>query len=177
MSLYGWSVEDVAKKTGLSKIRVQFRLKLLKLRSDLQALISSGDLTLGYAQILADANLDPNFQMSAIRRLRDNANPTPGWFRRVCSEMLEKQAQATMFDAPLFGGPVIEPQAQEPQVEPPHPSNTIPPQSGNSARETLNNQVGFWQQAASEWAKLGKSFKKQECEAAAQALQSAMMFI
>lgn len=171
MSAYGWTVETIAQKTGLSKQRIQYRLKLLKLRSDLQSLVSSGDLSLGYAQILADANLDDNFQMLAIRKLRDHANPTPGWFRRQVSELLESQAQATMFDAPLFGGPALEAQAVEPQVDPPHPSNTIPP------RSALAGQVTFWQQAAGEWAKLGKSFKKQECEAAAQALQSAMMFI
>lgn len=171
MATYGWTIDDIAQKTGLSRNRIVSRLKLLKLRDDLRALVKSGDFKLGYAQILADANLDSNFQMLAFRKLRDHVNPTPGWFRRQVSELLEKQAQATMFDAPLFGGPALEAQPVEKPIDPPHPSNTIPP------RSTLAGQVTFWQQAAGEWAKLGKSFKKQECEAAAQALQSAMMFI
>ena len=38
----------------------------------------------------------------------------------------------------------------------------------------LSNQASFWTQAAQAWDKLGKPFKRQECEAAAQALQLAL---
>lgn len=40
-------------------------------------------------------------------------------------------------------------------------------------KEIIGNQMGFWQQAAEAWDRLGKPFKRQECEAAAQALQFA----
>lgn len=177
MSLYGWTIDDLSKKTGLSKIRIQFRIKLLNLRPDIQSLVSSGQLQLGYAQIISDAGLDANFQTQAIRQLRDNPNPSPAWFRKVCNRLLEQQAQIDLFDTPLFGGPIFEPAQPKDIKSPPLPSTTIPPKVGKSPKEVLTNQAGFWQQAAQAWEELGKPFKRQECEAAAKALQSAMMFV
>jgi hypothetical protein len=173
MSAYGWTVSDCAGKAGVSAVRVQFRLKLLQLRSELQALIRSGDLTLGYAQILSDANLDANFQMLAIRQLRDNATPTPQWFRRIVSDLREKQAQSTMWDITQF----TQFTADCPKVhiqEPPHPSTTVAPRVGKTVHDIIEHQAGFWKTAADEWDKLGKPFKRQECEAAAFALQGAL---
>lgn len=171
---YGWDVDTLSKKTGLSKIRIQFRLKLISLRPDIQELISSGDLQLGYAQIISDANLDHNFQLVALRHLRDNASPTPAWFRRICSKLLEQQSQAIMFDTPLFGGPVLEPLHQEVPQEPPTPSTIMPPRKGGTTQDIISNQIKFWQEAASAWNELGKAFKRQECEAAVFALKSTL---
>lgn len=174
---FGWTVKDCAKLAGVSAVHINFRLKLLKLRSDLQGLCRSGDLQLGYAQTLADGNLDCNFQMVAIRELRDNPKPTPAWFRKVVSRLLEKQAQRQLFDLPLMGGPMLEQPQPARLVEPPHPKTTIPPKSGKSARETITKQATFWQEAALAWDELGKPFKRQECEAAALALKSTLAFI
>lgn len=167
----GWTVADCAKSAGVSEVRVQFRLKLLKLRSDLQDLIRTGNLPLGYAQILADANLDPNRQTIAIRQLRENAAPTPGWFRRIVADLLTQQAQGSMFDEmPLFGGQTFEIVRHRVSAEPPTPATAQPPVKGTTAKEIVGNQITFWQQAAEAWDRLGKTFKKQECQAAAQAL-------
>lgn len=172
---YGWDIDTLAQKTGLSKVRIRFRLKLRSLRPDIQGMVSSGSLQLGYAQIISDANLDPNFQLLAIRHLRDNPSPTPAWFRRICSKLLEQQAQAEMFDAPLFGGPqAVNVQATEKPADPPLPSTTMPPKSGETPRDIIGGQVKFWQEAAEAWNKLGKAFKRQECEAAAFALKSTL---
>lgn len=173
INAYGWSVQDCATRAGVSEIRIRFRLKLLSLRPDVQKLIRDGHLTIGYAQILSDAGLDANRQLFAVARLRDNPHPTPGWFRHEVNALLAEQAQATMFDAPLFGGPVLLVVDAQP-VEPPHPSTTLPPKVGKSAREVISNQVGFWQAAADAWSEIGKPFKRQECQAAAQALQAAL---
>lgn len=177
MAQYGWTIDDLSQKTGLSKIRIQFRIKLLNLRSDIQALVSSSQLQLGYAQIISDTGLDANFQALAIRQLRDNPNPSPAWFRRICGKLLEQQSQINLFDAPLFGGPIFDNSSPKQPQYPPLPSTTIPPKSGKSPKEVLTNQATFWQQAAQAWEELGKPFKRQECEAAAKALQSAMMFV
>lgn len=174
---FGWSVKDCAKHAGVSSVRVNFRLKLLKLRADLQNLCRSGNLQLGYAQALADGNLNCNFQMMAIRELRDNPKPTPTWFRKVVSRSLEKQAQGQLFDLPLMGGPMLEQPQSKRLVEPPHPKTTIPPKSGKSPREIVTKQATFWQEAARAWDELGKPFKRQECEAAAMALKSTLAFI
>lgn len=177
MDHFGWSVKDCARHAGVTPTHVSFRLKLLKLRPDLQDLCRDGNLQLGYAQTLADGNLDYNFQMVAIRQLRDNPKPTPTWFRKVVSRLLEKQAQGQLFDLPLMGGPMLE-QAQPARlVEPPHPKTTIPPRAGQSPRETITKQASFWQEAARAWDELGKPFKRQECEAAALALKSTLAFI
>lgn len=177
MDRFGWSVKDCAKHAGASTVHVNFRLKLLKLRPDLQALCRSGDLQLGYAQTLADGNLDSNFQMIALRELRDNPKPTPTWFRKVINRLVQSQDQGQLFDLPLMGGPMIEQPSPVKLVQPPHPKTTIPPKSGKSPREVITRQASFWQEAALAWDELGKPFKRQECESAAMALQSTLAFI
>lgn len=178
MQHYGWTIDDLAKKTGLSKVRIQFRVKLGKLRADIKDLVKTGNLQLGYAQTLADAGLDPNFQTIALRQLRENADPTPAWFRRICSQLLEQQSQVEMFDMPLFGGPIeVFSQPADQPNEPASPATTMPPKKGATTREIIANQIKFWQEAAEAWDKLGKPFKRQECEAAAFALKSTLAVI
>lgn len=167
----GWTVADCAKSAGVSEVRVQFRIKLLKLRTDLQDMIRTGNLPLGYAQILAGANLDTNRQMIAIRQLRDNPTPTPAWFRRIVNELLTQQAQGSMFDdMPLFGGETVEAPKTATHNAPPTPATAQPPVKGRTPKEIVSNQMSFWQQAAESWERMGKPFKRQECQAAAQAL-------
>ena len=178
INAYGWTVKDCAKKAGVSTIRVNFRLKLLKLHQDIQQLVRTENLPIGYAQILSDATLREDFQMIALRHYRDHQSPTPAWFRRIVGQLLEKQAQGHLFELPLLGGPLeaaILPQSEP--ADPPHPETTIPPKSGKSPREVLTRQASFWKEAAKAWNELGKPFKRQECEAAALALQSALQFI
>jgi ParB/RepB/Spo0J family partition protein len=169
---FGWTVAECARSAGVSEVRVQFRLKLLKLRPDLQDLVRSGNLALGYAQILADANLDVNRQLLAIRALRDQSSPTPAWFRRIVAGLLTEQAQGVMFDEmPLFGGQAVEAPKTAVHSEPATPATVTPPSVGGSPKEIIGGQMAFWQSAAEAWERLGKPFKRQECQAAAQALQ------
>jgi ParB family chromosome partitioning protein len=77
---FGWSMEDLSKYAGTSTIHIQFRLKLLRLIPEIQKLIRGGSMQIGYAQILADSNLDSNFQLLAFSKLRDNPKPTMGLF-------------------------------------------------------------------------------------------------
>lgn len=175
MAAYGWTVDTISQKTGISKIKIQLRLKLRRLRPEIQGLVRNGGLQIGYAQIIANAGLDVNFQTIALRHLRDNQKPTPQWFRNVCGKLLEQQSQTEMFDLPLFGGPTcVSVQHTEPPQEPPSPATVMPPKRGNSPREIISNQIKFWQEAAVAWNELGKCFKRQECEAAAFALKSTL---
>lgn len=175
MARFGWSVKECAQNAGVSEVRVRFRLKLLKLRDDLQKLVRDGQLPIGYAQILADANLDNNRQLIAIARLRSNPSPTPSWFRREVGALLTEQSQESLFDTSIF---VVQQAPNEAPafVEPPHPATTAPPKADNLI-DTLRRQVQFWTQAARDWDALGKPFKRQECEAAAQALNLALAAI
>ena len=176
MALYGLSAQDIADQAGVTVIRVRFRIKLLALRPDIQSLVRSDDLQLGYAQVLASANLDPNRQILALAKLRDNPRATPAWFRRIVNELLEQQAQGALFEMPLFGGPAEIVKAEAPEL-PPHPSDTAPPKVGSTPREIITSQATFWETAATAWDELGKPFKRQECQAAAMALQTTLAFV
>jgi ParB/RepB/Spo0J family partition protein len=169
LTQFDWSVEDIAQRAGVTTVRVHFRLKLLRLRPDVQKLIRDGQLQLGYAQILSDADLDTNRQLIALRRLRDNPRPTPTWFRREVNALREEQCQETLFDTSFFTVQAPE-AAAEAYSEPAHPETTAAPRVGRSLQDIIGNQVKFWQSAAEEWDRLGKPFKRQECQAAAAAL-------
>jgi ParB/RepB/Spo0J family partition protein len=168
---FGWSIEDLSKYAGTSTIHIQFRLKLLKLIPEIQKLIRGGNILIGYAQILADTNLDYNFQLMAFSKLRDNPKPTMGWFRSIVLELKEKQDQGILFKGPLFDktGVPNEPQTKNIR-EPPHPETTTPPKIGRNYKEILLNQSNFWEKAAQQWEAMGKPFKRNECRSAAQAL-------
>jgi len=174
MDIYGLTVKELAKLTGLSPIKINFRIKLLSLRSDIQDLIRTGNLKIGYAQILADANLDQNRQLISIRELRDNKQPSTKWFRAFVNALLEQQAQGSMFEMPLLGGPQFSIIPNSKMSLPPTPSDTNPPTIGKSTKEILSNQSNFWSSAATAWDAIGKPFKRQECDAAAKALQLAL---
>jgi ParB/RepB/Spo0J family partition protein len=174
---FGWSTAECAKQAGTSEITVTFRLKLLTLREDIQHLVRSGNVQIGYAQILADSKLDTNRQTLAIKALRDNPRPVPGWFRTVCGEYATQQNQVNLFET----GDLLTVQEVPTafiQSDPPHPETTTPPAKGKTALEKLKGQADFWRTAAQEWKRIGKPFKSQECEAAAKAvLYAANLFL
>jgi ParB/RepB/Spo0J family partition protein len=174
MDLYGWTVKDVAGRAGVSAVRVQFRLKLLTLRPEVQALVRSGNLPLGYAQVLSDAGLNSNFQAVALSALRDNPAPTPAWFRRVCGELAGKQNQVALFDLPMFGGELKTVAVTAENTNPPAPDTHEAPAVGETIIDIIRHQIEYWLTAAREWHSLGKPFKRQECQAAANALQMAL---
>ena len=174
MDAFGMTIDEIAQEAGVSTVRVKFRIKLLHLRPDLQKLVRDGQLELGYAQIISDGHLDHNRQLFALAHLRDNPSPTPQWLRCQVSQLREEQDQDALFDLDSLTIQEIEAIEPEDLVEPPLPSTTAPPSIGETIREVLTNQVTFWQEAANRWDDLGKVFKKQECSAAAQALNYAL---
>ena len=171
---FGWSVDGLAKYAGTSSIHIRFRLKLLKLIPEVQKLIRFGNISLGYAQILADASLVDNFQITAFAAFRDNPKPTPGWFRNVVLDLKQKQDQGVLFKGPLFDG--LEKIEINNHIipEPPHPATTIPPKIGRTMQQIIKNQINFWEQSAKEWDLIGKPFKRNECQSAAQGLTLAI---
>ena len=171
---FGWTIEDLAKYAGTSSIHIRFRLKLLKLIPEIQKLIRFGNLSLGYAQILADATLDTNFQLTAFATFRDNPKPTPGWFRNIILDLKEKQDQGVLFNGPLFDRIEKSEIKNEEIPEPPHPNTTTPPKIGHTIKEIIRNQMSFWEEAAKQWDVIGKPFKRNECQSAAQALNLAI---
>lgn len=173
MGRFGWSVERVAAAAGVSETRVHFRLKLLKLREDIQHLVRSNNLQMGYAQILADAELDANRQLIALQRLNEQKSPTPAWFRTEVGQLKIEQSQDSLFDLLQFTVDV--PAEKRTVVDPPSPLSDVPPAMPDAALdELLIAHIAFWEEAARGWARLGKSFKVQQCEAAARALSAVL---
>lgn len=174
MTQFDWDAKTVAEKAGVSVQRVNNRLKLLALRDDLLHLVRTGNLQMGYAQILAESELDNNRQLIALRRLQQCPAPTPQWFRKECSELLEQAAQNDMFDNVLFAAATFDAkqtkQAFEQQL-PPDPRKDKAPQSGKTYKAVIQNQIKFWLDAAEKWDRYGKSGPRDRCHAAAQALQ------
>lgn len=113
--------------------------------------------------------------MIAFAKLRDNPHPTVGWFRSIVNNLLTQQSQPEMFESlPILTGQPINNQYHDPINEPPHPSTTTPKIVGKTAKEIIGGQISFWNDAAEAWQQIGKPFKRQECQAAAQALQFAL---
>lgn len=168
---YQYTIEQVAKKAGVSMTRVQQRLKLLKLRADIQHLVRYGNFQVGYALIIAEAGLDNNRQTIALKRLETNASPTPQWFRGVCSDLAKDQCQES-----LFGNSLMLQMQETPKTDGsriiniPLPATHKPPRKGQTMQEIIQGQITYWNEAAAAWNKLGKNFKKDQCEAAAAAL-------
>lgn len=168
MTRYGWTAQGCAERGGVSIQRVNARLSLLSLRPDIQALVRTGDLKLGYASILAQAHLDTNRQALALRALRENPAPTPVWFRRIVSDLLQQQAQTHLFDLPLLGGDLASslPPAQAKPL-PPLPHHTRYTPKASTLIERAIEQVNFWATAATAWDDLGRTREARECQALA----------
>lgn len=170
---YGYSESEVAKKAGVSLTRVQQRLKLLKLRADIQHLVRFGNFQIGYALIIAEAGLDNNRQTIALKRLEANASPTPAWFRGVCSDLKNDQCQDSLFGNELMLQMVEAPKTDGSKIiNIPLPGSHKPPKKGATMQEIIQGQITYWTDAAAAWSKLGKNFKKDQCEAAAAALSN-----
>jgi ParB/RepB/Spo0J family partition protein len=173
----GWDKRDLAQKAGVSQQVITNRVKLLALRDDLQQMVRTGQLQVGYAQVIADAALDTNRQLIAFRKLSSNPAPTPTWLRQECAILAEAQAQTDMFDNVLFSGATFDAKitkAEFIQQLPPDPRKDAAPLVGNSHHDILSNQITFWQDAADKWQRLGKTANRDRCLAAAQSLKTVL---
>lgn len=173
----GWDKKDLAQKAGVSQQVITNRVKLLSLREDLQHMVRTGQLQVGYAQIIADAALDTNRQLIAFRKLSSNPAPTPTWLRQECAQLAEAQAQTDMFDNVLFSGATFDAKITKTefiQQLPADPRKDTAPIVGNSHHDILSNQINFWQEAADKWQRLGKTANRDRCLAAAQSLKTVL---
>lgn len=180
MTRFGWDTRTVAEKAGVSLQRVQNRLKLLTLRDDLLHLVRSGNLQIGYAQVLAEAGLDRNRQLIAIKRLQTCPSPTPQWFRKECSELLEAAAQDDMFAGNLFAPALFDARQTKQAFEqklPPDPRKDKAPLTGKTYAAMVQGQIDYWLKAADQWDRYGKSAPRDRCIAAAKALQDIVQFM
>lgn len=175
----GDTAASVARKAGKSASFVANVLKLLDLLPEVQGLINNGDMDKGYGLAMAAARLDANRQRVALAALRDNPNPSLAWYKRVCNELAEQQAQMSMDDLPMFGGALETYAASLKAVQavkdalPPHPGRNRAPSTGVTLLDVLTGQAAYWRAVANAWQARGCEREAAECLSAAAALDSA----
>jgi ParB family chromosome partitioning protein len=100
MDQFGWDLETVARNANMTSARVRSRLDLLSLIWEAQCLVKSGNLTMGYAELML--GLDSNRQVIALRYFSQAKRPNLPEFRTLCAKLLQEQAQNAMFDLDAF---------------------------------------------------------------------------
>lgn len=172
----GWSEEEIGKHAGVSGSRVRSRLKLCRLMSTVQTLVRSGQLPLGYAEMIADAGLSECNQLVAIQTFGGKERPSASWFRLVVAELAEKQHQSTMFDELDFVAKMTEETAVDKSIDPktlPRPlKHTPPPKPAGDPRSELAYHRDFWADAHRKWTAVKSTWYSVECEIAAKVLSS-----
>lgn len=172
---FKWDEKTIAERAGVGIQTVRNRLALLALRSDLQDLVKSGTLPVGYAIVIATAGLDNNRQMIALKNLNANPAPSVAWLRGRCSELAVAQSQGDMFDSVLFYAAEftgVTRKAEFEQKLPADPRKDKAPAMGKTYRAMLQGQIEFWKSAAAQWDGYGKPAPRDRCLAAMSALQS-----
>lgn len=166
MTDYGWDVATVAERAGVSITNVTNRLKLLRLREEIQFLIRTGNMPIKYGEVIGSADLDRNRQMIALRRLQECPAPTYDWLRRVCCDLAEAQDQTDLFGDTLFVDFSATITKQEcTSKAPAHPYKDRAPIVGSTPAEVISGQIAFWTKAADDWDRYGKRPLRQACEA------------
>lgn len=105
---FGLTVAEMAEWAKVSTAKIRNRLGLLKLMPEVQHLIRFGNMPLVYATPMAPLN--KNFQLIAFRYFTGGKRPLIAEFRALCSGLLEKQNQISMFDLDEFMTKPIESQ-------------------------------------------------------------------
>jgi ParB/RepB/Spo0J family partition protein len=169
---FGWSKKEVAEAAGVSVNRVTSRLKLLAVEPDIQHLCRHEQMPLLYAEMIAEKALPPLFQRKAMQALVHNPKPTWAWWRDVLADLDNLAHQQEMFaDEDLLQVQTFELAAVHSEPDPPHPTTDTPPVTGETTEAMLTAHAAFWEGAASSWHTLGKPNKRNECQAAAEALK------
>ena len=96
MAEFGWDVQTVARKAGVTWQRVRQRLALLDLIPDGQHLVRAGQLNIQFAYAMR--SLDAARQQVALRWLHNRDNPSFTDFSAYCARLLTAQAQDSLFD-------------------------------------------------------------------------------
>jgi ParB/RepB/Spo0J family partition protein len=103
---FGLTVSTLAEWASVSDSKIRGRLGLLKLIPEVQHLVRYGNMPLVYAAEMVA--LDKNFQLIAMRYFGQVKRPTLAEFRALCSDLLQKQTQVSMWDMSEFMSQPIE---------------------------------------------------------------------
>lgn len=95
----GQTVNQVSERCGIPRGRIESRLRLLALADDIAHLVSTGNLTLGRADMIC--SLDVNRQHLALAGLEQGRLDDRG-FRALVARLEAEQSQEVMFDPDSF---------------------------------------------------------------------------
>ncbi len=164
---FGWTPEQAAKKAGVSSARVRSRLKLLRLEETVQRITRTGQFPLGYAQILADADLSEQAQITAMRLFNQQQRPTLEWFREVVVKLMECRQQTMLEEFELVMTLEQAGDGSKPDKKRlPRPAKNPAPVLGVSVRDVLEFQAHHWAEASKAWNSINSPFIAYEADAA-----------
>lgn len=92
---FGWTVEELAERISRPAHHIHWRLDLLTLGPEAQHLVATGQLPTGKARAMR--NLNPNFQLAAIRALTNNPDLSYRAFQQVCASLEAEQSEQLLF--------------------------------------------------------------------------------
>jgi len=168
---YGWSLQDTALQAGKRLDYVTRRLALLKLTDTLQFMVRKKQFGVVYAEILANAGLDKNRQVIALRQFNAASAKSNEILTEICSVLASQQNQAGMFDDQLMDAGTQTKQ-EFVWVAPPLPKTSKPPVAENaSLYENGLAQITFWESAAEQWDRYNRKTEKALCLMAAEGLR------
>lgn len=173
----GQTIEHIATVAGRQPDFIRKRLALLNLCPDLSDALQRGVLTVGYAQVIAEAEFgrDPadirELQMTAFRHYRDHPAPTLNWFRSHVAELEMQAAQMGLFDGDFSGAEFSTLAEFKPPEPPALPGQNDPPAFRGTATERLRAEAGWWREQGELWIRrMGKPQNARLCEAVADQL-------
>jgi len=160
---HGLTMADLAIAVGRRQDYIERRLSLLRLRPDVQKMVSDGTLPITYANCMVD--LDNNRQLLAIKALNDNPTPTVTWYRKITGELLDQQNQQS-FDFGLFGnGDDMRLPDELKVILPDDPAGYRPRLDPANMIGSLELEISKWAIARDGWRELGKDSKAGQCQA------------
>lgn len=169
----GATVAEIAQSTGKREDYIQRRLNVLKLRPELQKLISDGQMPLTYATILME--LDNNRQLIAVRKImevrKDGYAPTVEVVKaQIVGPLLEQQNQAGLFGLFDFGGGQQTRMEVEAPKVPPEPTTFKPTARGKTPAAAIRSTLDEWQALERRWSGFGDHNKAKACAVMVQQL-------
>jgi ParB/RepB/Spo0J family partition protein len=96
MRMFGWSVNQVARKAKIPEKRVAARLLLSSLIPEMKEMLRRKEIALSFCETMAP--LDVNRQRIAMRYLTTTNNPLLREFKSLCGKLLAQQNQGALMD-------------------------------------------------------------------------------
>lgn len=103
----GWMVSEISQATGISAQRIERRISLLRLQSDIADLVASGHFPIGHAEMLT--GLDASRQLIALRIFNASGKTiTRRNFASLVGKLEQEQSQDSLFSLESYATTVAQ---------------------------------------------------------------------